>query len=198
MHQLGVKCSLASPAALCVRISPVQIMQPTKIATKVLAELNRQINQELAAAYGYRALALWCEDQNLKGFASYFAKQATEEHAHADKISSFVIDRGILPELAAIPAPRQTFKSLLEIASHAQATELANTQGINSVYETAIAAKDYAVQVLMQWFINEQVEEEAWTLEMVERVQAANCAGAFSDLDRHIERYLKKESPETA
>jgi ferritin len=168
-------------------------MSASKIPPKVLAELNRQLNQELDAAYKYLALSLWCDDQNLKGFASYFAKQAGEEHVHAEKITGHLIDRGVLPELAAIPAPKHNFKSLLEVATHAQAMEHANTQGINAVYETAIAAKDYPAQVFMQWFINEQIEEEAWCLEMVERVQAANCAGGFSDLDRHIERYLAKK-----
>ena len=168
-------------------------MQSPKIAAKVLTELNRQLNQELTAAYGYLALSFWCEDQNLKGFARFFAKQAAEEHVHAYKLSSYLIDRGVLPELAALAAPKQNFKSLLEVASFAQSTEMTNTKGINAVYEAAADAKDYAVQVLMQWFINEQIEEEAWSLEMVERVQAANCAGAFSDLDRHIERYLEEK-----
>ena len=72
--------------------------------------------------------------------------------------------------------------------------ERTNTEGINAVYEAALAAKDYPAQVLMHWFINEQVEEEAWCLEMVERVQAASCAGGLSDLDRHIERYLEPEA----
>src|SRR6266550_1014535 len=109
-------------------------MQTPKIAAKVLAELNRQLNQELTAAYSYLALSFWCEDQNLKGFARYFAKQADEEHGHAYKLSSYLIDRGVLPELAAIAAPRQTFKSLIEVASYAQSTELANTKGIHAVY----------------------------------------------------------------
>jgi ferritin len=165
-------------------------MHTSKIPAKVLAELNRQFNHELSAAHGYLALSLWCEDQNLKGFASFFGKQVGEEHAHAKKISSHLVDRGVLPELAAITAPKATFKSLLEAANHAQSMEATNTQGINAVYEAALAAKDYPAQVLMQWFINEQIEEEAWCLEMVERVQAANCAGGMSDLDRHIERYL--------
>jgi ferritin len=103
-----------------------------------------------------------------------------------------LLDRGVLPETGAIPAPKNTFKSLLEAALHAQAMEQANTQGVNSVYEAALADKDFPAQVLMQWFINEQVEEEAWTAEMVERVQGATCAGSFSDLDRHIERYLSE------
>ena len=116
---------------------------------------------------------------------------SAEEQEHAGKIADHVIDRGVLPELIAIPAPKCHFKSLMEAAQHAQSMELNNTQGINSVYEAAFAAKDYPAQILMQWFINEQVEEEAWCLEMVERVQAATCAGGLSDFYRHIECYLE-------
>lgn len=165
-------------------------MPTSKIPAKVLAELTRQINQELTAAHSYRALSIWCDDQNLKGFASYFTKQVGEEQLHAHKMIGHLVDRGVLPELTSIPAPKTNFKSLLEAAQHTQSMEAANTQGINAVYEAAVAAKDYAGQVFMQWFISEQVEEEAWALEMVERVQSATCAGGLSDLDRHIERYL--------
>jgi ferritin len=165
-------------------------MKQPSIPAKVLAELQRQLNQELGAAHSYRALAYWCEDQNLKGFARFFARQAGEEQEHAGKIAGHLNDRRVLPEVGAIPAPKQTFRSLLEAAQHAQAMEQANTQGINAVFEAAVAAKDYPAQVLMHWFINEQVEEEGWAAEMIERIQAATCAGSCSDLDRHIERYL--------
>lgn len=161
------------------------------IPAKVLTELNRQFNQELGAAHSYRALALWCEHENLKGFGRYFAKQAAEELGHAERITRHLMDRGVLPQSAAIAEPKGHFKSLLEVAHHAQAMERDNTKGIHEVYETALGAKDYPAQILMHWFINEQVEEEAWCLEVVERVQAANCAGGLSDLDRHIERYLE-------
>ncbi len=165
-------------------------MSNLKISTNVLAELNRQYNQELNSAHSYRALSLWCEEKNLKGFACYFDKQAGEEHGHARKIAAHVIDRHSLPQTAALPAPKFDFKSLLDAARHAQAMEQTNTQGIHSVYEAALGAKDYPAQVLMHWFINEQVEEERWSSEMVDRVQSATCAGSLSDLDRHIERLL--------
>jgi ferritin len=84
-----------------------------KMPAKLLAELNRQLNQELSAAHAYRALSLWCDYQNLKGFTRYFAKQSGEELGHGHKISAHLIDRGILPEVGAIPATRNTFKSLL-------------------------------------------------------------------------------------
>src|SRR5215471_3666904 len=112
-------------------------MHASKISTKVVSELQRQATQELSAAHGYLALSLWCEDQNLKGFGRFFAKQRTEEHGHAAKITAHLIDRGILPELGAIAAPTNNFKSILEAAQHAQAMEIKNTQGINSVYEAA-------------------------------------------------------------
>ena len=169
------------------------IKAKSKITQKVSEELNRQFNLELAAAHSYLALSVWCDVRNLKGFGKYFVKQAGEERAHAEKILKHLTDRSVTAEVTALPAPKQEFMTLLEVAQQAQAQEHANTLGVNAVYEAAVAAKDYPAQVLMHWFINEQVEEEDWSTEMVERVQAATCAGSTSDLDRHIERYLEEE-----
>jgi ferritin len=168
-------------------------MAKPKISEKVVEEINRQLNQELAAAHSYLALSVWCDVRNLKGFGKYFVKQATEERVHADRLIKHLTDRGVTVEVAAVPEPKQEFKTLLEVAQQAQAQEHSNTQGVHAVYEAALAAKDYPAQVLMHWFINEQVEEEDWVNEMVERVQGAACAGGLSDLDRHIERYLEQE-----
>src|SRR5512132_2079066 len=97
--------------------------------------------------------------ENLKGFACFFDKQAAEELTHARKIAAHLVDRRVSPETAAIAAPKQTFDSLLDAAQHARAMELANTQGIHAAYEAALSSKDYPAQVLLHWFINEQVEE---------------------------------------
>jgi ferritin len=168
-------------------------MATSKIQDKVRDELNRQFNLELAAAHSYLALSVWCDVRNLKGFGKYFVKQAGEERGHAEKILKHLTDRGVVAEVAAIPAPKQEFRTLMEVAQQVHAQEHANTKGVHAVYEAALAAKDYPAQVLMHWFINEQVEEEDWATEMIERVQSASCAGSLSDLDRHIERYLEQE-----
>ena len=157
---------------------------------KVVTEIQRQFNHELGAAHAYTALAAWCADQNLKGFARFFHKQSGEEREHAQKFMDHLNDRGVLPALGALPAPRMKFKNLLEVAKHARAMEVANTAGITQAYEAAVKAKDYPAQVLLQWYITEQVEEEAWCDEMVERVENAMAGGGVSFLDRHIERYL--------
>ena len=168
-------------------------MSKSTLPPKVLSELTRQLNQELNAAHGYLAMSVWCTAQNLKGMARFFAKQAGEEREHAGKIISHLIDRGVPVELEALPAPKQDFPALLDLALHAQAMEQGNTQGINAVFATALAAKDYPAQVLMHWFINEQVEEEAWAAELVGRVKGATGAGSLADLDRHIEKLLASD-----
>jgi ferritin len=168
-------------------------MAKTKIPSKTLTELNRQINYELTAAHAYLAMSVWCASKSLKGFADFFAKQSGEEREHAEKIIGHVQDRGVAPELTAIAGPKQSFKSLLEVVEKAQAMEQANTVGINAVYEAAVTVRDYPAQVLMHWFIKEQVEEEAWATELVDRVRAATCAGSLLDLDRHVEKVLADE-----
>jgi ferritin len=165
-------------------------MPGTPIKTAVRKEIQRQMNHELGAAHAYTALAVWCADQNLKGFARFFHKQAGEEREHAQKFMDHLLDRSVQPEIEAIAAPKTQFKALLDVARHARAMEQTNTAGIHKVFEAAVKAGDYPAQVLLHWFINEQVEEESWSDEMVERVEAASSAGGVGFLDRHIERYL--------
>jgi ferritin len=168
-------------------------MAKSKMNHKVVEELNRQLNQELAAAHSYLALSVWCDARNLKGFGKCFVKQAGEERAHAERILKHLTDRGETPKVAAVPAPNQDFKTLLEVAQQAHSQEHANTLGVHAVFDAALEARDFPAQVLMHWFIAEQVEEEDWATEMVERVQNASCAGSLFDLDRHIERYIEQE-----
>ena len=160
------------------------------VPAALVTELQRQFNHELAAAHAYTALAVWCFDQNLKGFSRYFYKQAGEEREHAQKFMDHLLDRGVMPELAALAAPTTRFKTLLDVAKHARTMEQDNTAGIHRVYETALEHKDYPAQVLTHWFIEEQVEEEAWCDEMVARAEAATTPGALQALDHHIIKQL--------
>ena len=165
-------------------------MPGTPIPPSVLNEVQRQLNHELAAAHSYQALAIWCEGECLTGFASFFTKQAAEERIHAEKFIKYLHDRGEVAKLAALPPPKTDFGSIVEIAKEAQLMEQANTAGIVKAYEEALSSRDYPSQVLLQWFIAEQVEEEAWAQEMIDRTLRANCAGGLTRLDHHIEKYL--------
>ncbi len=169
-------------------------MPGTPIQPSVLNELQRQLNHELGAAHSYTALAVWCVERNFKGFARFFYKQSGEEHEHAQRFLDHMLDRGASPELRELAAPKTRFESLLEVARHAQSMERANTAGIDRAFEAALKERDYPAQVALQWFINEQIEEESWCDEMVERVEAAGGPAGLSALDRHIERYLADDA----
>jgi len=173
-------------------------MPAIAVKPAVAAELQRQFNQELAAAHAYLALAAWCDFQNLKGFAKFFSKQSFEERTHAQRFMRHLLDRGVMTVTTALPGPKTEFSSVLDIARQAQAMEASNTAGINAAYEAALREKDYPAQVLLHAFIQEQVEEENWADEMVSRVEDAACAGAMSFLDRHIERQLEEEGVNAA
>ena len=172
----------------------IQIMPKISIKSATLAEFKRQFNAELGAAHAYLALAIWCDAENFKGFARFFYKQASEERVHAQKLADHLLDRGAFPELGGILVPKADFKNLLEVARYAQGMEGANTDGINALYQAALQEGDFPAQILLQWFIKEQIEEEAWADEMVDRIEHASCAGSVGDLDRHIERYLGEKT----
>jgi len=150
---------------------------------KVIIALEKQATHELFAAQSYLAMSCWCEVQQHSGFARFFHKQAGEEREHADKILKHLTDRDVMPKIGALEAPASSFGSLLEVAQAAYDFERA-------AYEAALAEKDYPAQVMLHWFINEQVEEEAWSDKLLVKTREAGCAGALLNLDRHLEKIL--------
>jgi ferritin len=159
----------------------------------VLTALQNQADHERLASAAYLSMSHWCEVEHYSGFATFFKMQSAEETTHADKILDHLVDRDTLPHLGALAAPRCDFKNLNEVAEAAFALEKANTAGVHAAYEAALTEKDYAAQVLLHWFISEQVEEEAWADKLVAKVRAATCAGALTYLDRHIVKELTEK-----
>jgi ferritin len=167
------------------------------MSPKLIAELEKQANQEWLAAQAYLAMAYWCDVHHHGGFAKFFHQQAEEEQGHAGKILQHLADRDVVPAIGAIPAPAVAFDNLVDVAQAAFNFERANTAGIHAVYETALAEKDYPAQVLLHWFIREQVEEEAWSDKLLVKTREATCAGAMLNLDRHLTKILNGDSAES-
>ena len=122
--------------------------------------LNSQINQEFNAAFNYLGMATYFDDQNLEGFANWMHMQFTEEQAHAMKLLRYLQDRGGVVRLEAIASPRNTYDNILEIFELSLEQEQLNTKSINELYAMATELNDYATKSHLQWFIDEQVEEE--------------------------------------
>ncbi|MBL9134406.1 MAG: ferritin [Verrucomicrobiales bacterium] len=164
------------------------------LSPNVAAALETQATLELAAAQNYLAMSCWCEVQQYDGFARFFRKQAAEEREHAERLLKHLTDRDVVPHLGAIAAPNIAFKGLMSVAQAAYDLERANTRGIHQAYEAALAEKDYPAQVLLHWFISEQVEEEAWSDKLIAKIRDAGCSGALLSLDRHLEKILGGDS----
>ena len=129
--------------------------------TKIMQDaMNDQINKELYSSYLYLSMAAYFEDRNLSGFAHWMRIQEAEEREHAMKLYDFVLERGGKVILKAIDAPRTEWSSTLEVAEEVAAHEAKVTASIYALYETALKEKDYPAQIMLQWFISEQVEEE--------------------------------------
>ncbi len=139
---------------------------------------NNQIQAEMASAYLYLSMAADCAGKNLKGFGHWLRAQYNEEVSHAMKMFDYVIERGGQVVLQAIEAPPAEFGSPADVFAKVLAHEQHVTARINSLYELAVAEKDYASQIFLQWFISEQVEEEGSAGEIIERMKLAGDKGS--------------------
>ena len=133
--------------------------------------ISEQINKELYSSYLYLSMAAYFENKNLGGFAQWMRVQEGEEREHAMKFFNFLLDRGGQVSLKAIDAPPASWKSDIELFKEVAAHEAKVTGLINALYELALKEKDYPAQVLLQWYINEQVEEEKNAAEIVSRLE---------------------------
>ena len=130
------------------------------ISDKMVKAINEQIKNELFSGYLYLSMAAWFEDQNLPGMAKWMYAQAAEEQEHAMKFFHYLVERGARVELEAIDKPQVDFVSALNVFEMSLEHEQKVTAMINNLYEIALGEKDYPTQVLLQWYIEEQVEEE--------------------------------------
>jgi ferritin len=141
------------------------------ISKKMQDALIEQINAELYSAYLYLAMAAEFESQNLKGMAGWMEVQAKEETEHAKKLYDFVNDRGGRVTLKAIDAPPAEWKSPAAAFQAAYEHEQKVTSMIHNLVDIARSEKDKAAEVMLDWFVNEQVEEEASTSEIAEKLK---------------------------
>jgi len=149
--------------------------------------MNDQINKELFSSYLYLSMAAYFENKNLMGFAHWMRVQEGEEREHAMKFYDFILERGGQVVLKAIDAPATTWNSNLELFREVAKHEGEVTASINTLYELALAEKDYPAQVMLQWFINEQVEEEKNAAEVVANLELIEERGtAVLMLDHNL------------
>ncbi len=157
------------------------------ISDKLQEAINRQINRELYSAYLYMAMAAYFDHLSLPGFAHWMKVQVQEEMAHALKLYNYLDQRGGRAVMAEIEAPPAQWDSPLACFQAVLAHEQKVTGLINDLMDLALAERDHAACGFLQWFVDEQVEEEASVGEVLSKLTLVeNTAGGLFMLDREL------------
>ena len=157
------------------------------ISKKMEKSLNEQVNAELYSAYLYLSMEAYFKSQNLNGFANWMRVQTQEEITHAMKIYEFIDERGGRITLKAIDGPETKWDSPLAVFEAVYEHERKVTGLINNLVDLAIEEKDHATNSFLQWFVNEQVEEEASADKLVQQLKMMDKApGGMFMLDREL------------
>ena len=157
------------------------------ISEKLEKELNDQINAELFSSYLYLSMASYSSSINMNGAASWFEAQAQEELVHAMKFYKYLEERGGRVILKAIKEPENEWKSLEDAFKAAYEHEKYITGRINNLVELTLKEKDYATQSFLNWFVDEQVEEEASTLAIYKKLKMVrDYKGGLFMVDREL------------
>lgn len=144
--------------------------------SKIEKALNKQVNVEFSAFYSYLSMSAYFEFNYLPGSAHWFKVQANEEFSHAMKLNEYIITRGGKVVLMAIEAPKMEWKSCLAVLEEAYAQELKVSAQINALVDLAKSENDHATEIMLQWFVTEQVEEENTANGNVERLKLIKSA----------------------
>lgn len=142
---------------------------------QIEAGINQQINQELSAAYVYLGMTAYFESEDLTGFAHWCRLQHEEEQAHAKRLFDYLLDRGGKVSLGSIEGPKCDYETPLQVFETSLVQEQLNTSSINALYDLASSLNDQATVSHLQWFVDEQVEEEALVGEVVSLVKRAGA-----------------------
>lgn len=149
--------------------------------------INEQINKELFSEYLYISMQAWFANENLDGMANWMKAQSQEEHFHAMKFFDYLIERGGKVELLAIDKPEVDFGNPLKAFKAALEHEKFITKSINELMDLAIAENDHASKGFLNWYVDEQVEEESSVDRVVNQLKmiGENMHGIFM-LDREL------------
>lgn len=154
------------------------------ITKRMEKALNGQINKEFYSAYLYLAMSAYCNKLGMPGAEHWFRMQYEEEVIHMTKMFDYVMQHGGEAHLMQVDEPPREFGTILETFAASLEHERFVTKSINELLDVAVEEKDHATQVFLQWYISEQVEEEANVGDIVDRLKlAGNSGGALMMLD---------------
>ncbi|MBS1635948.1 MAG: ferritin [Bacteroidetes bacterium] len=158
------------------------------LSSKVTSALNKQIEMEAFSSQYYLSMASWAETQGLNGIAGFLYKHADEERMHMLKLIKFVNERGGHGIVPALKQPPATFKSVKAVFEEVLKHEVKVTTEINNLVEITLKEKDYTTHNFLQWYVSEQIEEEALSRQIVDKMKLiGEDKGGLYFFDRDLE-----------
>ena len=157
------------------------------LAQKMMDALNIQINKEIFSAYLYLSMSAYSEHIGLKGFANWFMVQYQEEMEHSMRLYLYILEQGGKIKLLAIEQPQTDYTSPQDMFEKTLAHEKIVTRSINDLMDMAIQTKDHATQIFLQWFVTEQIEEEANPTEIINKLKlVGNDGNSLFMIDKEL------------
>ncbi len=152
--------------------------------------LNDQIKYEAQASLQYLAMASWADSEGYSGVANFFYSQSEEERVHMTKLVKFVNERSGKVIIPSLDQPKDTFDSLLSLFNYFLDSEVFVTQQINTIIDECLKLKDYNVNNFMQWYVTEQLEEEATARTLLDKLNIiGDDKSGYYLFDRDIETF---------
>jgi len=148
------------------------------LSKKIEKALNQQINAEFFSAYLYLSMSAYLNDLSLVGFSNWMRAQYEEEKFHAIKLYDYVLERDGKIKLEQIKAPQQEWNGIIDVFEDVLNHERQVTKMINSLMSLAISENDHATANFLQWFVAEQVEEEATVSEILSQLKLIEGKGS--------------------
>lgn len=156
------------------------------ITQKMEESLNRQLQKEMYSAYLYLGMSAWCSEHSFNGSANWFMLQYEEEMAHGMKVYHYLLDQGAHVRLESLKASKTDYKSLLDCFEQSLEHERKMTRSFNKLCDFAIQEKDHASYTFFQWFVNEQVEEEATVSDVISKLQLVGDGNGLFMVDQQL------------
>lgn len=160
---------------------------------KVIETINFQIQAEEESSRLYFSMANWCSAKGYPGSAAYLYQHAEEERIHMIKLVNYLSERGVHAETRGLEHPQNDWDSLKSVFKQVLSHEQKVTELINNLYEVCLNEKDYLTSNFLQWYIQEQVEEEASAYTVLDKLELASTSqGGLFHFDKEMEAMAQK------
>jgi len=169
------------------------LRQKTSLQDSVLDSLNRQMGVEAHSSAMYLSMSAWCYAQGLRGTGEFFRKQAAEEREHMMKIFNYIANAGALAVSPEVTNVGRAFEDLRSILVMALEQEIKITENFNKITEHCQKVRDYQTARFLQWYLDEQYEEERQARRCIEIFDLMNSKDALYDIDREIHNLKKSD-----